>query len=88
MHDVSTTSVDATGNYRFTGLEPGWYAVHFLWNITKKRKAFPDFTKEGSWVVLYAGHKDSTGKYDTMAQDVPFNFSGTEDVIRDFESRY
>jgi len=84
MHVVSTTNVDVTGNYRFTDLKPGWYAVHFLWNIAKKPTRFPDSTKEGSWLVMYAGYKDSTGKYDTMAQDVPFRFSGTEDAIRDF----
>jgi hypothetical protein len=84
MHVVSTTNVDATGNYRFTDLKAGWYAVHFLWNIAKKPKRFPDSEKEGSWLVMYAGYKDSTGKYDTMAQDVPFRFLGTEDVIRDF----
>ena len=87
-HDVSTTTVDATGNYRFTDLKAGWYAVHFLWNIAEKPKRFPDSTKEGNWLVMYAGYKDSTGKYDTMAQDVPFNFSGKEDGIRDFEGRH
>lgn len=87
-HDVSTTTVDATGSYRFTDLKAGWYSVHFLWNIAEKPKRFPDSTKEGSWLVMYAGYKDSTGKYDTMAQDVPFNFSGKEDVIRDFSGRH
>jgi len=87
-HDVGTTTVDPTGNYRFTDLKAGWYAVHFLWNIAEKPKRFPDSSKEGNWLVMYAGYKDSTGKYDTMAQDVPFRFSGNEDVIRDFSGRH
>ena len=87
MHEVSTTTVDETGNYRFTDLKAGWYAVHFLFNIVEKPKRFPNSTKEGSWLVTYAGYKDSSGRYDTIAQDIPFNFSVTEDVIRDFGGR-
>ena len=82
MHDVSTTSSDAAGNYKFTDPRAGWYAVHFLWNIGKK----PSQSRfnQGQWTVMYAGHKDSTGRYDTMAQDTPFYFSAREDVTRDF----
>jgi len=87
MHPVSTTAVDATGKYEFTDLRAGWYAVHFLWNIAEKPKRFPDVTKEGTWGVMYAGYKDSTGKYDTMAQDRPFYFAGAQDAIRDFSGR-
>jgi len=84
MHDVSTTTVDASGNYRFTKLRAGWYAVHLLWNITDKPKRFLRFTKEGNWIVIYAGFKDSSGKYDTMAQDIPFNLREMEVMARDF----
>jgi hypothetical protein len=85
MHDVSTTTVDAAGNYRFTDLRTGWYAVHFLWNAGTKSKPFPTSTEEGRWRVMYAGHKDSTGKYDSMAQDRPLYFDATNEAIRDFE---
>lgn len=89
MHEVSTTTVDRAGNYQFTDLKAGWYAVHFLWNIAEKPKSFPPyFAREGTWGVMYAGHKDSSGKYDTMAQDVPFEFSGSGDVIRDFSGQH
>ena len=82
MHDVSTTSANAAGRYEFANPRAGWYAIHFLWNIGKK----PNQTmfSLGPWTVMYAGHKDSTGKYDTMAQDIPFYFSAKEDVTRDF----
>jgi len=30
--------------------------------------------------------KDSTGKYDTMAQDFPFYYSGKDDAARKFET--
>jgi hypothetical protein len=83
MHDVSTTSPNAAGRYEFTNPRAGWYAVHFLWNIGKKPSQ--SMFRQGQWTVMYAGQKDSTGKYDTMAQDIPFYFSGKEDVTRDFD---
>src|SRR6516165_3399513 len=73
MHDVSTTSSDAAGNYKFTNPRAGWYAVHFLWNVGKKPGQ--SMFSQGQWTVMYAGHKDSNGRYDTMAQDKPFYFS-------------
>ena len=88
MHDVSTTIPDDHGNYLFAGPKPGWYAIHFLWNIRKKPSHAPSGFKEGHWVVMYAGYKDSTGKYDTMAQDKPLHFSGSEALTRDFDARY
>jgi hypothetical protein len=37
---------------------------------------------------MYAGYKDSSGKYDTMAQDSPFYFTGKEDAIRDCDFHF
>ena len=88
MHDLSTTISDSQGRYEFTGLKPGWYAVHFLWNISEKPSLANSLFKEGSWGVVYAGHRDSTGKYDTMAQDSPFYYSGKDDAPRDFEMQH
>jgi hypothetical protein len=83
MHDESTTSPDAAGSYKFTSPGAGWYAVHFLWNIGKKPSQ--SMFNQGQWAVMYAGHKDSTGRYDALAQDTPFYFSANEDVTRDFD---
>lgn len=83
IHDASTKSPDADGSYTFTSSRTGWYAVHFLWNISKKPSQ-STFSQE-QWKVMYAGHKDSTGKYDTIAQGIPFYFSAKEDVTRNFE---
>jgi len=88
MQDLSTTSTDAGGNYQFAVPNPGWYAVHFLWNIGKKPTHAETSFLQGRWVVMYAGHKDSSGKYDTMAQDGSFFFSGREDSVRDCELQY
>jgi len=88
MHDVATAVPDSHGYYEFTGLKPGWYAVHFLWNISEKPSQAQSLFKEGHWGIIYAGEKDSTGKYDTMAQDFPFYYSGRDDVARDFETQH
>src|SRR5882724_1224471 len=75
MHDVSSAPPDAAGSYKFAALRAGWYAVHFLWNIGKKPSPSMSSFNQGRWTVMYAGHKDSTGRYDSMAQDTPFYFS-------------
>lgn len=85
MHDVGTASSDAAGNYKFSNPRAGWYAVHFLWNIGKKPSQSMYSFNQGQWTVMYAGHKDSTGRYDTMAQGAPFYFSAKEDVKKDFD---
>lgn len=85
MHDVSSTSPDAAGSYKFAAPRAGWYAVHFLWNIGKKPSQSMYSFSQGQWTVMYAGHKDSTGRYDSMAQDTPFYFSAKEDITRDFD---
>lgn len=86
MHDVSTASPDAAGKYKFTKPGAGWYAVHFLWNIGKKPSQSMRSFNQGQWSVMYAGQKDSTGRYDTMAQGAPFYFSAKEDVTEDFDA--
>jgi len=86
MHDVSSTPSDAAGSYNFAAPGAGWYAVHFLWNIAKKPSPSSMYSfNQGRWTVIYAGHKDSTGRYDSMAQDTPFYFSAKEDISRDFD---
>jgi hypothetical protein len=85
MHDVSSTSPDAAGSFRFATPRAGWYAVHFLWYIGKKPSPSMNPFNQGQWTVMYAGHKDSTGRYDSMAQDTPFYFSAKEDMTRDFD---
>jgi len=85
MHDVSSTSPDAAGSYKFAAPRAGWYAVHFLWNIGKKPSPSMYSFNQGRWTVMYADHKDSAGRYDSMAQDTPFYFSAKEDMTRDFD---
>jgi hypothetical protein len=85
MHDVSSTSPDAAGSYKFAAPGAGWYAVHFLWNMAKKPSPSMYSFSEGRWTVIYAGHKDSTGRYDSMAQDTAFYFSANEEMTRDFD---
>jgi hypothetical protein len=88
MHDLNTASTDADGYYQFAAPKEGWYAVHFLWDIGKKPTHPETAFVQGRWVVMYAGRKDSSGKYDTMAQDGPFFFNGQVDSVRDCEMQF
>jgi len=87
VHDLAETPVDGSGHFQFAGMKPGWYAVHFLWNIADKPGHVDAPFKRGDWAVIYAGREDSTGRYDTLAQGRPFHFSGSEDVVRSFDNR-
>jgi hypothetical protein len=87
MHDLGSTHSDEQGHYEFSETKAGWYAVHFLWSINDKPSHPMTSFKEGDWFVEYAGSKDSTGKYDTMAQGRPFYSSGKEDAVRNFEKK-
>ena len=41
MHDVTTAVPDSRGYYEFTGLKPGWYAVHFSLEHQRETKLCP-----------------------------------------------
>jgi hypothetical protein len=87
VRDVSAASPDSQGYYQFAGVKAGWYAVHFLWNITETPNSAMSLFKEGRWGVIYDKRKDTTGKYDAMAQDVPFYYSDKYDAVRDFDAQ-
>jgi len=88
VHDLTATSPDANGNYKFAIPKSGWYAVHFLWSMGKKPREPQSVFLQGQWSVVYAGYQDLTGKYDAMAQDSPFFSSAREDAIRDCEMQF
>jgi hypothetical protein len=88
IHDVRTTIVEATGSYQFIELKAGWYAVHFLWNIKEKPSPYPASFVEGNWRAVYAGHKDSTGKYDSMAQDRAIFVAPGSEIQRNFDGKF
>jgi hypothetical protein len=87
LHDLNAASTDADGHYQFVVPKAGWYAVHFLWDIGQKPTHPETAFVQGRWAVRYAGYKDFSGKYDSMAQDGPFFFTGSQDSVRDCELR-
>jgi hypothetical protein len=87
VHDVGTAYPNDLGQYRFVELKAGWYAVHFLWTIDEKPRSAFSLFKQGGWAVIYDSGKDTSGKYDAMAQDVPFYYSNQDDAVRDFDTR-
>ena len=87
-HDEGSTHSDEQGHYEFVETKAGWYAVHFLWSITDKPNHPMTTFKEDGWFIQYAGRKDSTGRFDTMAQGKPFYYSGKEDAAINFEKKH
>jgi hypothetical protein len=83
--DLRSTHSDSEGRYRFPDLAPGWYAIHFVWNMAEK-PTLPLAFKRGEWGVVYPGFKDKTGKYDAFAQGKPFHISGESDLAKDFKN--
>jgi hypothetical protein len=83
VQDLASTHADTEGHYGFSGLTPGWYAIHFVWSIAEKPTRLQTFERE-EWVVMYPGYKDKTGRYDAFAQGKPFFLSGEADAVKDF----
>jgi hypothetical protein len=84
-HDLATTHPDRQGHYRFSGLKPGWYAIHFVWSVTEK-PSHPRAFKKGEWGVMFPGYKDHSGKYDAFAQGKRFFVSGEADFVKDYRN--
>ena len=83
IRDEGSITVDGQGQYQFAPKRPGWYCLHFLWDIQPKPAHLSSF-RVSSWNVLFAGQKDLTGKYDAMAQGMPVFFAATQDLVQDF----
>jgi hypothetical protein len=88
VHDLSEASPDASGNYHFNVPKAGWYAIHFLWNVGEKPRAPQTAFKRGTWSLIYAGYKDTSGRYDAMAQETAFYFGASEDAVHDCDVRW
>jgi len=84
--DAASIRVGPDGRFIFTNLSPGWYAVRFLWEIQPKPNPMAPFTRSG-FLIVYAGYKDHSGRYDTMAQGRPFFFNGDKSVTFEFDDR-
>ncbi len=52
--DLFTVQADEKGEFVFSGLQPGWYAVRFLWNIDPKPSTGPSADFISGFLVVYA----------------------------------
>ena len=85
VHDLFTLESNAKGEFSFAGVQPGWYDVRFLWNIEPKPGKSPSADTIGDFLVLYAGHKDVTGRFDTLSQGDAFLFDAARDYSISFK---
>lgn len=85
--DLTPIKPDEQGRYYFEGIKPGWYAMRFLWNIHQKPEQGGAIFERSGFVIAYHPEKDIQKKYDTMAQGMPFYFSGKNDVVIDYDGK-
>lgn len=86
-HELPPTTSDKEGRYQFTNIPAGWYALLVLWNMNEKPNAAMAIFQKGEFIINYSEDKDTSGRYDAMAQSRPFYFSGTESLFKDFDYR-
>ena len=86
-HELPPTTPDQEGRYQFTNIPAGWYTLLVLWNINEKPNAAIAIFQKGEFIINYSQDKDTSGKYDAMAQSRPFYFSGTKSLVKDFDYR-
>ena len=83
--DLLRVQSNEKGEFVFAGIQPGWYAVRFLWNIEPKPSRGPSADHIGGFLVVYAAQKDVSGRYDTLAQGPTFHFDAARDYRTDFK---
>jgi hypothetical protein len=83
--DLFSVESNANGEFLFAGLQAGWYAVRFLWNIEPKPSTGPSADHIDGFLVLYAAQKDVSGRFDTLSQGPAFHFDAARDYRIDFK---
>jgi len=82
--DLFTVLSNEKGEFVFSGVQPGWYAVRFLWNIEPKPSSGPSADHISGFLVIYAAQPDVSGRYDTLSQGPAFHF----DAVRDYSIEF
>jgi tetratricopeptide (TPR) repeat protein len=83
--DLFAEQTNEKGEFAFVGVQAGWYAVRFLWNIEPKPTSGPSADHVGGFLVVYAAQKDVSGRYDTLSQGPAFHFEAVQDYRTDFK---
>ena len=83
--DLFTVYSNEKGEFVFAGVQAGWYAVRFLWNIEPKPSTGPSADHIAGFLVLYAAQKDVSGRYDTLSQGPAFQFDAAQDYRIEFK---
>jgi hypothetical protein len=82
--DLEPTYTDERGMFKYQSLEPDWYAVRILWAVKTVPAQFNLLCEYGPWIVGYYTRKDSTGRYDAMAQGHTFQLKSGQQKTADF----
>lgn len=88
LADLPDGNTDASGKYAYSQLEPGWYDVRLLWSMVNAPSPRKAITCKGEdWGLFYEPGRDRTGKYDAMAQGMPFEVKAGESRQISFDYR-
>ena len=81
--DLPEVHTDDKGTFSIE-VKPGWYAVRVLWLMKAKPGTTLMQCEYGDWKVAFVPSRDVTGKYDGMAEGMPFEVQAGKDIGIDF----
>ena len=86
--DLPWINTDEKGNYSYRQLAPGWYSIRFLWLLGKlPARETATTCSSVEWAIFFQPGKDTSGKYNAMAQGNPFEIKAGESKQINFEYR-
>ena len=84
--DFDPQYTDANGVVRFSDLKPGWYAVRVLFLYEPAPSAYRTACQYEEMALMLSSDRDTTGKYNAMAQRYPFELKASD--ARTLEFRF
>jgi hypothetical protein len=84
--DLSPGYSDQRGEIQFNELKPGWYAVRVLFLYDPAPAAYRTACEYGDMALMLSSDRDTTGKYNAMAQQYPFELKSAD--ARSVEFRF
>jgi tetratricopeptide (TPR) repeat protein len=77
--ELSPVYTDEKGNYSYPQLSPGWYDIRFWWLLSDAPAAREVLICEiAGWSIVFAPGKEKTGRYNGLANGMPFELKAKE----------
>lgn len=82
--EFGSITSDAEGQYRFSGVNPGWYKLNFYWILSEKPASMLPLEFRDGFLIAYLTSTTTPREYSALAQGDIFYFSGEEDLPINF----